>query len=306
MEHAVYLCSWRRSRKGFQLWVRSRPQIVGTAATYEEAEEILISAIQDAGGAMQAVLEFDPPLPRSAIEAKYSSPQILLICGDDRFESNAPRWCASESAKEREERMRWVDSFYESPVCRVCRQASGRRSEKPITLEYAPARYDGAFGSISSDGGSNHQIVSEEFLALLTVAEKRRLEFRPTERKGRRRFFELIGPKGPELVAVAGLKHTGWQCRECGYRIWGYWIDGMAMHSFVAASDLPRVRLGVFTVGSAPNIELAVSATRWREMVGRKGTRGFSSCPLGVVPAREVVQFPTLAGRGRRLTRKGG
>jgi hypothetical protein len=78
MEHGVYLCSWSRSPDGFSLWVKSRPHIRGEAPTYQEAEERLINAIQNAGGAMQAVLEFEPPLPKSDVEAKYNQPRTLF------------------------------------------------------------------------------------------------------------------------------------------------------------------------------------------------------------------------------------
>ncbi len=68
--------------------MKSWPQIRVSAPTYAEAEERLIEAIQDAGGAMQVVMEFDPPLPKSSLEEKYSKPEIYLIGGDDRFETD--------------------------------------------------------------------------------------------------------------------------------------------------------------------------------------------------------------------------
>jgi len=52
----------------------------------------LIEVIQDAGVAMHAVFEFEPPLPKSALKKKYSRPEIYLIGGDDQFQSNAPPW----------------------------------------------------------------------------------------------------------------------------------------------------------------------------------------------------------------------
>ena len=234
MEHSVYICSWSRTSDGYTLWVKSRPHVRAAASTYAEAEQRLIEAIQDASGAMQAVMEFDPPLPRSTFEEKYSSPEIYLIGGDDRFNTDAPRWRWSETAQEIEERLCWLDAYYETPVCRKCKHTSGRRNQKPMTLTYAPSKYDGAFGSFGTDGGPNHQLVSEEFLALLTPEEKRRLEFQPTIRKRGRKFFELVGPKGPPHVAVAGMKISGWRCTKCEHRTWGYWIEGMAFHFFVA------------------------------------------------------------------------
>jgi hypothetical protein len=294
MEHGVYICTWTRSAAGYGLSMKSRPQIRADAPTYAEAEERLIEAIQNAGGAMHAVLEFDPPLPKSILEEKYSSPEIYLIGGDDRFETDAPRWRWSESAQEIEERLCWLDAFYEKPVCRKCKYTFGRRNDKVPTLTYAPSKYDGAFGSFGTDGGPNHQIVSEEFLALLTADEKRSLVFQPTIRKGRKKFYELIGPEGPPHVGVAGMKISGWRCSKCDHRTWGYWIDGMAIHSFVARSDLPASLPGVFAVGVSPEIQLAVTASRWRELVGCKGTRGFASRPLGVVPNHEAVRRPVL------------
>jgi hypothetical protein len=299
MEHGVYNCSWSLSSEGYDLWVISRPHIRGSAPTYPEAEGRLLEAIQDAGGAMQAVIEFDPPLPKSTLEEKYSSPEIYLIGGDDRFETDAPRWKWSEGAQEVEERLRWLDAFYDEPVCRKCKYTSGRRNDKPVTLTSAPSK-DGGFGSFGTDGGPNHQIVSEEFLALLTRAEKSRLEFQPTTRKRGRKFFELVGPEGPPHVAVAGIEINGWRCRRCDHRTFGYSVEGMAMNSFVARSDLPKRLGGMFTVGSFPEIELAVSAPRWKELVGRKGTRGFTSSRLGVVPSNEVVRRPKLSTYEKR------
>ena len=295
MEHGVYICCWNRSSEGLTFWVKARPHVRASAPTYAEAEEKLIEAIQDAGGAMQAVMEFDPPLPKSTLEEKYSRPEVYLIGGDDRFETDAPRWKGSESVEEVDDRLRWLDAFYDQPVCRKCKYTSGRRIDKPVTLTYAPSKYDGAFGSFGTDGGPNHQLISEEFLALLTPDEKRSLEFQPTIRKRGRKFFELIGPEGPPPVAVAGLKISGWRCTKCDHRTWGYWVEGLAISSFVARSDLSARLSGVFTVGTYPEIQLAVTALRWKELLGKKGTRGFASRQLGVAPDHEVVRRPQLA-----------
>lgn len=301
MEHGVYICSWSCSSEGFILWVKSRPHVRAAGPTYVAAEEGLIAAIQDAGGAMQAVLEFDPPLPKSTWEAKYSSPEIYLIGGDDRFETDVPRRSGFESADETEDRLKWLDSFYDQPVCRKCKYTLGRRNDKPVTLTYAPSECAGAFGSFGTDGGPNHQFVTDEFLALLTEDEKSRLEFLPAIRRRGKKFVELIGPEGPPLVAVAGLTINGWFCTQCDHRTWGYWVAGQAIHSFVARSDLSVRSNGVFTVGTFPEIQLAVTADRWQELRGKKGTRGFVSHQLGVVPDHEVVRYPELATYEERL-----
>jgi hypothetical protein len=246
---------------------------------------------------MQAVIEFDAPLPKSILEEKYTTPEVYLIGGDDRFKTDAPRWRWSESAQEMEEHLRWLDEFYDKPVCRMCKYTAGRRNGKPMTLTYAPSNYDGAFGSLGTDGGPNHQIVSEDFLTLLTPVEKRSLEFQSTIRKRGKKFFELVGPEGPPHVAVSGINISGWRCTRCEHRRWGYWVEGMAINSFVARADLSIPPIGVFTVGTFPEIELAVTAPRWKELLGRKGARGFASRPLGVVPDQEVVRRPELPSR---------
>jgi hypothetical protein len=78
MEQAVYVCGWSLSSDGYTLWVKSRPGIRAAGATYVEAEAKLIKSIQHAGGAVVAVLEFDPALPKSTGDAKFSNPEIYL------------------------------------------------------------------------------------------------------------------------------------------------------------------------------------------------------------------------------------
>jgi hypothetical protein len=307
MEHGVYLCSWSRSPDGFALWVKSRPRIRGEGDTYAEAEERLIEAIQNAGGAAQAVLEFEPPLPKSTLDGKYTTPELYLIGGDDRFETNAARGVGSETVAEREERFKWVDEFFESPICRKCAFASSPRGKKPLLLEYVPRRYDGAFGYVGHEGATTLQVLSEAFLDLLTPEERRNLQVRPVEGKARaKKFFELAGPAGPPFVAVAGLKISGWRCVACDHRTWGYWLEGMAIHSFIAKADLPSTLSGVFTVGEPPEVHVAATGERWKQLVGRKGTRGFVSHMLGVVPDYELVRHPNLPTYEERLRERVG
>lgn len=292
MEHHVYVCSWSHSATGFALWVKARPKLRGEGATYDEAEARLIRAIQDAGGAMTAVLEFDPPLPKSPLTAKYASPEILLVTADSAFQIEEPRATAAETREEMWARQRWPGEYYEGPICPKCRYAAGRRTAKPLPIAELESGYDGACGMIGY-ARATHQLVSEEFVELLTTEERARLELRPVIRTGRRKFFELVGPEGPPLVAVAGMKVSGWRCDACDHRTWGYWSEVLNIHDFVARSGVP-LDASVFTVGTYPEIKLVVTAARWKEMVGRKGTRGFTSGLLGIAPDEEVVRRPEL------------
>lgn len=294
MEEKVYLCGWSNNREGWTLWTKEAPNVRVTGATYAEAEERLISAVQDHGGAMVVVMEFIPPLPADVREARYCTPELYLVCGDDRFETDEPRVQAFATKKEIEARLDWLDQFFSVPVCRQCKRATGPRSDRPITLTYAPSKGDGAFGSL---GGTSIQIVSEEFVELLTDEERGRIQLRATERKGRRRFYEITGPSGPTHVAVAGLAITGWRCKGCRQSRFGYWGDGLKITNFVAAADLPSPLPCIFTVGSAPEIALCVTGVRWAQMLGKKGTRGFVSRRLGIVPPNEVIREPSLQER---------
>lgn len=297
MEQAVYLCSWSQSPEGYTLWLASRPEVTASGATYDEAESRLIEAIQSTGGATHPVLEFDPPLPQSAMDAKYTDPELYLITADDCFETDVVRRKPFETPAELDDRLKEIDAYYLSPVCRKCKYASSPRSEKPLSLTYTPREYDGAFGTIGSESGSSIQLLSEEFLNLLSPRELRALALRPAKRRSlTRTFYELLGPTGPPFVAVAGLTVKGWRCTLCNHRTWGYWVDGLHINSFIAESDLPASRplSGIFTVGVPPEVHLVVAAQRWQELVGRKGTRGFTSNLLGVVKDREVVRCPEL------------
>ena len=290
MEDAVYVCCWKRSKGGFVLWVKSRPKVRGEGSNYEEAEERLIEAIHAAGGAMVAVLEFDRPLPKAALQAKYGNPELYMIGGDDRFQTDAPKSMAFETAEERNERFKWNDAFYESPVCRKCAYSKGPRSEKPLFLTHVPRRYDGASGGVGHEAGHLIEILSQEFLDLLTSEERQSLQLRPVTGEGRDRFFELVGPAGPPFVGAADLNPVGWRCGICGIRRVGSQTKDFTILRFVAQADLPSPLPGIFTVGGANEVNLAATATRWRQLVGRKGTRGFVSLMLGVVPDRELVR----------------
>ncbi len=304
MEHKVYLCGWRRNSEGFCLWTKSKPVVRAEAQTYRLAEERLLEEIRAHGGAMHAVLEFDRSLPRSEQESKYSSPELYLISGDDRFETDTPPATMFETEQQRDERIAWLNSFYEKPVCRKCGSPTAPRSQRPLTLTYAPSRQDGAFGHVGKDGGTWIEIVSEDFLSLLSPQELKNLSFRPVTRKaGSRKFYELLGPDGPAFVAVAGLKLQGWRCSGCSFGRWGYWTKGFSIHSFVAASDLPKPLPGIFTVGTSQRIHLCATATRWREFVGKKGVRGFASHPLGVVSDRELIRQPELPTKEENLAK---
>ena len=295
MEDAVYVCGWKKDAGGFVLWVKSIPQIQCAGRTYAEAEKELLESIWRRNGAIHAVLEFDPPLPPSSSESRYCDPELFLIGGDERFET------CSRPDRFRdgfEQWITWVNGFFRSPVCRSCRQIKGPRNDRLLPITYAPSQIDGASGTVGGESVATIQIVSDQFLGLLTRAERDQLHLQRVERGRRKRdFWELVGPAGLDWVAVKGLKPSGWKCPTCGFSIWGYWIQGFDLSHFIAKSDLPSDHPSIFTVVKQPNVHLAVTAKRWGELCDRRGTRGFVSERLGVVPDNEVLRQIDLPTR---------
>ena len=213
-----------------------------------------------------------PPLPKSDLETKYTKPELYLIGGDDTFETDSPRRVPFETPEEREDRLKFADSFFELPVCRECAFATGRRNARTLIMKFVPRRLDGAFGYVGHEGTNSLQILSEQFLDLLTKNERGLLQLQPVAGRGSaRKFYELVGPIGPPLVAVAGMKTSGWRCTACDHRTCGYWIAGMSINSFIARTDFPASPHGVFTVGRSPDVQLAVTSARWERACWQEG-----------------------------------
>lgn len=214
-------------------------------ATYDAAESRLISAIQDAGGAMHAVLEFDPPLPPSENIRRYLSPPIVRIWGDDRCEQGGPRRSgAFATAAERDAHIPWDHAHFVGGLCRECKMPLGPRTDKPLELEYVGSGQDGGFISI---GGTSRYVFAETFLALLDDRERAGLELRQVIRPPRSRvtLYELIGPAGPPLVGLKNTPpHSGCECDLCGGRTFGYLRTGFDLDDFVAREDPARPTSG--------------------------------------------------------------
>lgn len=294
MEEAVYICSWERRAKNYEIRVVGHPKFNAEGKTLQDAEDALIDVVRETGGAMTPVFEYLNPWPRSALERRFSSPQLVLIAGNDRLETDLDGLPHPETLAKLEAIRSRVDGLYQSPVCRPCGFSSSPRNSVPHLVRYVNSKYDGAFGG----WGARSNLYSEEFLDLLLPAEREPLELLQVNRtSGSRKFYELVGPSGPEFVGVAGLNVTGWQCAACGHREWGYWIKGLSYSRFIASSAIQSVHLSVFTVGLQPNVCLAVTAQRWADLVGRRGTRGIVSEQLGVAPRSSAVRQPLLPTR---------
>jgi hypothetical protein len=299
MEDGIYLCRWKETSEGFELWMKSRPQIRAKGRTYLEAEDAFLATIAEVLGVYHAVLEFVPPLPHSEFDRRYATPELYVVLGDDRFEADEPRRIPFETDDERAQRQAWYDNFFTLACCRTCGFSPGSRNERPLKLRYVSNRYEGGFVYLA---GASLHVFSENFLMLLSRAERRPLQFQLVDclKKTRKQFFELVGPSGPPLVALTTGKVTGWQCTACGARVFGYdYSPDKSIYTFIARADLAQPCPEVFTIGTQPNVLLCMSAQRWADLVGQRGGRGLISRLVGVVPDDEVVRQPNLEPRNK-------
>ena len=282
-----------------RFWVKSRPRISGEGDNYEDAANELQDAVGATLGVVTASFEFDPPLPKTELQAQFSTPELYCFAGScNPFD--VPR---HEPIDDRESVVLNADSFFQSPVCRKCYGPTGPRSERPLVVDFVDFSDDAAFRGVAEVCQrpiGNVHIFSERFLKVLTTEEKKRLQFREVERTRRSRikFYELLGPPGLRTVGVSGLRAGGWYCGGCGYRCFGYWVEDLNIRDFVAKRDLPKPMPSLFTIGDPPEIILCGTMARWRKLLG-KGVRGLGTRPLGVVPDSRLVRVPKVKRRYR-------
>lgn len=242
---------------------------------------------------MHAVIEYVRPLPKNSLESLYATPEIYSVTGDAQFETVIGHR-GNETSQEKRARLEWQKNLFEGGCCHKCGHGFGPRTNLPLEVEYIDSRFDGAFGFRGQNNWA--VLVSAEFLDLLTDAERHYLGLKPVilPKRYRRRYFEVTGPEGQAFVSVSRFKAGGWRCDACDYSTWGYWVQEMSIRNFIAKQDLPTLLSSVFTVGRHPEIHLCMTAERWRGLVGKKGTRGFTSNLIGVASEHEVQRVMSL------------
>lgn len=271
MEGQVYLCSWKRARGRFRVWLQSNQRIAAEAGTFRKASEALWSEIARAFDDGEAVLEFQPPSPPEPATRRFLDPPLVSVIGNMGA------------------RLANAAELYTEGVCPQCRQPRGRRTEVPALLEDLESGYEGGFAK-----STRIVFFSDKFLELLTDAERSRFDWRPVRRtdRGRKAFFEMIAPPEVPLVAVAGLDfRKPWICDTCGRRsALRYFHPELEIHEFVCRPDLPRSLPSCFTVGFGHEASLVLRQERWAELAGRPGTKGLISFAVGVVDEGECVR----------------
>jgi len=278
-EGRVFVCAWKRTPDGFDVWVKRRRSLRASAATFEQADELLTSAITLATGDGENEHEYDPPRPDTATDEGLLR-RFKLIAGGG--------WATLANEAE----------LWTRGVCPTCQRAWGRRTDRAAVLATLEAVADGLIAKPRTGWALRLQLYSNEFLRLLTVAERRRFEWWPAvaPRRTKRQYFEIVGSRATFPLAtfkVAYVGHSLFTCPTCRGRNdpWYSFLPPTPTR-FISASDLPSRVPSCFTVGTAAGPAVCFTEERWAALVGRRGTRGLRSSDVGVVDPRLVDRRP--------------
>ncbi len=267
-EEAAFRCKWKRDENGYTLWVPGYPFTKTTAKDLNSGTERVSELLLEHDVATFSALELVPRPPVAERMRRYATPAICAITGDE------PCYCRTVDARE----------LFTGSLCKRCGCVSGERNEQPLILD-CPISGDGGF---SYDKGRSFSFYSAEFLDQLTNSERKGLIFRKVQSKGRREFFELIGPARFETVDVPKFQTSGWFCSACGFRVVGYENENFSLRGFIARSSLPRRLPRVFAISVQRDAELVVTAERWERLRDLRHSRGILSYFVGVVGSEEI------------------
>lgn len=293
MEGRVYVCSWKRVGKRYRVWVKSRPRLAAEGDTFTEADEALWSLLITATGDGENSREYEPRAPVHAELEKFLTPALVVVIGDCIVRVQA-------------------GGEYDGPRCETCGYIGGRRTDRALIATDLESGFDAGFVAIRQPpfAVANRYIFSGEFLELLRPEERKQFTWREVvrPRRAKRAFHELLeADVTVEPIAITGFpKIGGWRCESCGFRRLPQYVGYDWPSHWVDGSKLPRQ--SCFAIGAGHDLELCMTAERWRELVGKRGTRGVLSYEVGIAPPDRQDKAPELrsiADIARELAARG-
>lgn len=291
-EGGVYLCDWKKRGKSFEIQVRGKPQLKVAAPSIVDAEFALMELIHDVVGDMQPCFEYDPPLPKEAVQKKFEGIGIVAVSGgNDSFDYVGK-----------------PDELFTGGVCHVCKKGIGARTQKVLQLSTTPKATDGGSVSIRVAGPwpeMHIEIFSEDFVKALTPEERGRFKWLPVEPAGKSKksFFEPISVPLTDRVLPSvvispedRIEADGFNCRNCGrVQLWGIPHGGGGIiFRFVAEDALPNPLPSCFQIGQMADLKFCFRKERWAELVGKPGTKRFLSGQVGIVKRNQVNTNPEM------------
>lgn len=267
MEGRTYSVCWKHEDGVWTFSLKGRPKIRGSGATVDKALEILTIAVGDANGDFEPQFTYTKPLPPSAALEPFLKDGLCLIHGTGCIESEpAP-----------------VERYFSGGKCELCRFECGKRTGEPRRI---------AIG-MAEDVGSNRSLyVSERFLEQLTAEELACAEWRLCERlrPAKRKIFELVPRSFVEpVVPKEGVEYHGWQCPRCKDSHFGCDIGDESI-TIIARLKKHVAFAALFAVGTPANHQIAMPASRVRELLSGTCAKSLRSEPLGVVNPEDVIR----------------
>jgi hypothetical protein len=264
MEGRVHVCSWKKSGKNYLAWLKDNPKITASASSFEKLDDLLWERIMDRTGDGENVREYVPAIPADKSLARLLPLRIVSVSGNTH----------SQIARD-------AGSLYSGGICSRCKCFLGKRTDTPLVLDGVAPGYDAGFV-----WQKPFQFFSEDFLQRITKSERAQFEWRKVEilRRTRKVFCEMI-PRGyvPD-VAVKGLKFDPLRCGKCeSVLCLHFFSNATPIYQYVCGADLPKPLPTLFAKGFSYDFKLCMSASRWMELVGCRGTSGMTSRRIGVV-----------------------
>jgi hypothetical protein len=275
-EGQVYLCKWKATFEGHEVWVENRPRLRARGESLDDALNELSGVVCLATGDGEAVFDLWPP---SATEGS-----INFV----RLGYNA-LWYPPHGFSREE-----YAELYEGGLCKACCSGIGARTDKPL-----PVMHLGDSDLLGSGLRLPRILLaSQKFRAVLRKDERALLEWRPVElrRSTGRIYFEVIAKRPVKSVTDRAERVTGWQCGSCGGAVCG---SGRFDTTYVAASDLPRPIPRLLAIDDPHLLKLTLRLQRWKAIRGKPGTKGIPIGNVVALPKSRVVRHPKL----RMLTR---
>ncbi|MGD0552525.1 MAG: hypothetical protein ABSB25_07715 [Sedimentisphaerales bacterium] len=294
----VFVCKWERIGQQWHVWVKGKPKLSGWGETLDAAklqlEQEIWGDAKNGDDVIPTVMEFDPPLPVSERTKRFFIPEIYYVYGDEIFSLLGGYFLYGQVDAIT---MEYANSLYEGGICKVCMRGIGKRTEVEFKTELKIGDSDGLFLRHSQIHASAW-FFSDRFISLLTNEERKRLKFRECQvkRKGKRKYYELVGNSIANNVGVKGFDAGGHECAKCGNR--GFSITELdldfSMQNFICRADLPDPLPSCFAVNIDDVIYLCLARERWDQIRGNKNAKGIISEPIGVVDEELCERHPRL------------
>lgn len=279
MEGRVYNCTWTKEGNLFRVWVASNPRLSAEANTLAEADERLWSVICDRFGDGENVREYQPPFPPAKADDAYLADGLVTLVGNSRAEQVGS-----------------LEPLFTEGLCKECGAGLGERTDAPLEVGFIESGFDSAFIILSN---VSFYLYSEDFRSLLRPEESERFVWTPVRRKkgARKAFFECVGIQSVPFVTIRDRGLSGWECGECGNRVFLISRKEFSFSHAVCATGLRHPIPSCFPVGPGIGAEVCVMQERWLSMRGKSGTRGVVAGPLAVVLPGEAEFAPNLPKR---------